>query len=47
MPRADHYPPDIMDKHQAFAGAILEFLTLVQDWDVHRFDPNHFIALTL
>ena len=40
MPRSDLFPPDIMDKHAAFAGAINQYLRLVQDWEIRRFDPN-------
>ncbi|MFY7959049.1 MAG: hypothetical protein ACOVVK_03145 [Elsteraceae bacterium] len=40
MPRSDLFPPDIMDKHAAFAGAINQYLRLVQNWEIRRFDPN-------
>ena len=40
MPRSDHFPPDIMDKHAAFAGAIVEYLRLALDWEIRRFNPN-------
>ncbi len=39
MPRADHYPPDIMDKALAFTDALNACLSLAEDWE-RNFSPN-------
>jgi len=31
MPRADHYPPDIMDRYAAFISAVSELKSQLED----------------
>ena len=39
MPRADHYPPDIMDRYAAFISAVSELKSQLEDWE-RRYNPN-------
>ena len=39
MPRADHYPPDIMDRYAAFISAVNELKAQLEDWE-RRYNPN-------
>ncbi len=39
MPRADHYPPDIMDRYAAFISAVNELKSQLEDWE-RRYHPN-------
>ncbi len=34
MPRADHYPPDIMDRFAAFISAVNELKSHIDDWGI-------------
>ncbi len=39
MPRADHYPPDIMDRFAAFISAVNELKSQLEEWE-RRYNPN-------
>lgn len=39
MPRADHYPPDIMDRYAAFISAVNELKSQIEEWE-RRYNPN-------